>query len=372
MSKPRPRRAARSSGGGDVHELGGARVGPGERADVNVLVSQRTSGAPVYVPAHVWRGAAPGPTLLVTGTLHGDEINGAGIVRRIIDEPRFELLAGTLVLVPVINVLGFERNSRYMPDRRDLNRAFPGSASGSLTARYAHALFHEFLLNSDCCIDLHSAASLRTNYPNVRVDLTNSEASALAVSFGCELVIDGEGPDGSFRKSACAAGVPTMILEAGEVSKIEPSVEETGARGVRNALIHLKMTEGEPVKPPYQALIHKTVWVRASNGGVLRFHAGPGDVVDQGQPLATNTDLLGRPLNVIESPAAGVLLGMTTLPAVAPGDPVAHLAIPDGGVEWIRKALKKARTKDGHAHHEIVREHLSTNVVVDEWEEGPE
>lgn len=354
---------------GDAFEFGGASIAPGERRDVNVLVSQRSSGAPVFAPAHVWRAAAPGPTLLVTGTVHGDEINGAGIVRRLIDDEGLTLIAGTLVLVPVVNVLGFERNSRYMPDRRDLNRAFPGSPNGSLTARYAHAVFQEMILKCDCCIDLHSAASLRTNYPNVRVDLKNKKAAALALSFGCELVIDGKGPEGSFRRAACAAGVPTIILEAGEVSKIEPSVEETGARGVRNALIHLGMSEGEPVRPPYQAQIHKTVWVRASNGGVLRFHAGPGDVVDKEQPLATNTDLLGRPLNVIESPAAGVLLGMTTLPAVAPGDPVAHLAIPDDGVGSIRKALLKARTKSGSAHHEIVREHLSTNVVVDEWEE---
>lgn len=353
-------------------ELGGKRVPMGARTDVDVLVSQRSSGAPVYAPAHVWRAEEPGPVLLVTGTLHGDEINGAGIVRRLIDQDDFDLVAGTLVLVPVINVLGFERNSRYMPDRRDLNRAFPGSSGGSLSARYAHALFNEFLLKCDYCIDLHSAASQRTNYPNVRVDAKNEKAKALAMAFGCELVIDGQGPEGSFRRSACAAGVPTVILEAGEVSKIEPSVEETGARGVRNALIHLGMVDGKPVKPPYQALIRKTVWVRAANGGVLRFHAGPGEVVDKDQPLATNTDLLGRPLNVIESPDAGVLLGMTTQPAVAPGDPVAHLAIPDGGVDAIRAALKKAETKPSAAHYEMVRDHLSTSVVVDEWEETPD
>jgi hypothetical protein len=360
----------RKPSAGSDFEFGGVHVGPGERRDINVLVSQRSSGSPVFAPAHVWRADNPGPTLLVTGTVHGDEINGAGIVRRLIDSSILRLTAGTLVLVPVVNVLGFERNSRYMPDRRDLNRAFPGSPNGSLTARYAHAVFHEMILKCDWCIDLHSAASQRTNYPNVRVDLKNTGAADLALAFGCELVINGQGPEGSFRRAACAAGVPTIILEAGEVSKIEPSVEETGARGVHNALIHLGMSEGTPAKPPYQAQIHKTVWVRAANGGVLRFHAGPGDVVDRDQPLATNTDLLGRPLNVIESPAAGVLLGMTTLPAVAPGDPVAHLAIPEGGVDSIRKALKKAQTKHGSAHHEMVRDHLSTNVVVDEWEEG--
>ncbi len=349
--------------------FGGERIKPGERRDVNVLVSQRSSGAPVYAPAHVWRAEAPGPTLLVTGTVHGDEINGAGVVRRLIDTPTLSLESGTLVLVPVVNVLGFERNSRYMPDRRDLNRAFPGASEGSLTARYAHAVFKEMVLRCDCCIDLHSAASQRTNYPNIRVDLQNEEAAKLAEAFGCELIINGKGPEGSFRQAACAAGVPTIILEAGEVSKIEPSVEETGARGVRNALIHLGMASGEPEAPPYQVIINKSKWVRAANGGVLRFHAGPGDVVDQGQPLATNTDLLGRPLSVIESPEAGVLLGITTQPAVAPGSPVAHLAIPDDGVDSIRKALKKAETPDGDAHHEMVKDHLSTSVVVESIDE---
>jgi len=354
----------------DALEIGDSVIERGERRDVNVLVSQRTSGEPVCAPAHVWRSEAPGPVMLVTGTVHGDEINGAGIVRTLIDHPSFDLVAGTLVLVPVVNVPGFERHTRYMPDRRDLNRAFPGSADGSLTARYAHAVFQKIVLRCDACIDLHSAATRRTNYPNVRVDWSNKAAAANAWSFGCELVIDGKGPEGALRREACAAGTPTFILEAGEVSKFEPAVAETGARGIRNTLIHLGMVEGEPIEPPYRSRVRRTIWVRASHGGMLRFHTGPGDVVDDGQPLATNTDLLGRELDVIESPAAGVVLGMTTMPAVAPGDPVAHLAIPDEGVEAIRASLKQSELKPSSAHHEMVRDHLSTSVVVDEWEEA--
>lgn len=343
--------------------IGGQAVAPGERREVALKVSEDYSGAPVVLPITVWRGPDAGPTVFIAGAVHGDELNGTGIVRELILRRPFALQRGSLVLAPVINMLGFERHMRYLPDRRDLNRSFPGSASGSLTRRIAFAIFTEIIRNCDYGIDLHSAAVRRTNFPNVRGDLRLPEVDRIAGAFGCALIISGEGPKGSLRRSACQAGCATIILEAGEVWKVEPTVVECGLRGIRNVLIELGMVNGRLVKPPYQARVEKTKWIRADVGGFLQFHVAPGDVVDRGQPLATNTNLLGRTQNVLESPAAGVVLGMTTLPAVTPGDPVCQLAIPREGVDWIRRALD--RMKDG-ALHGRMQDDLATSVTVRE------
>ena len=164
-------------------ELAGKRVALGKARDIEVPVGESATGRDIVVPTRVWRGKEPGPIVAITAAVHGDEINGVGVVRQLLIEPPFELLRGTLILVPVINILGFERQSRYMPDRRDLNRSFPGSASGSLTARFAHAVFDQIVKRADWLIDLHAAAARRTNFPNVRADLDHPQCAELAAHF---------------------------------------------------------------------------------------------------------------------------------------------------------------------------------------------
>lgn len=351
--------------------IGDTTVGRGERRDVDVLVSESAAGRPVDLPIHVWRGAEPGPVVAVTGTVHGDEINGMGAVRRLILEPDFEVLAGTLILAPVVNLLGFERASRYMPDRRDLNRAFPGTSGGSLTSRYAHAVFHGLISKADYLIDLHSAAQKRTNFPNVRARLSDPETARLAHLFGSELIVNGKGPEGSLRRAAIEAGIAAIILEAGEPWKVEPTVSEYACRGVASALAGLGMTGGKPHTPLFQARSSDTTWIRAPHGGVLRFHVGPGDDVEEGQPVATVTTILGRDIGSIEAPHDGFILGMSTLPTVVPGDPVAHLALIEGGIEPIRKARHKAERREGETLDERLRDDLATNMVlVDPEAEG--
>lgn len=338
-------------------------VAPGERRDFYVPMSESYSGQSVLLPVQVWRGPTDGPTVFISGAMHGDEINGTGAIRRLILEPPFKLSAGALLLVPVLNILGFERHSRYLPDRRDLNRCFPGTADGSLASRYAHALFGEIVGRADFGIDLHTAAVRRTNYPNVRADLKNPEVRRVAEAFGCELIVNGKGPMGSLRRAACKHGCPTIVLEAGEVWKVEPTVVEVALRGIRNVLIELGMVEGKPRRPPYQVRVDRTKWVRAEDGGMLRFHVAPGDLVKAGQPIATSTNLLGVESGLLSAPVDGVVLGMTTLPSVTPGDPVCHIAVPRGGVASIRKALDRTtKTK----LHDRVRTDLATNLVVAE------
>ena len=355
-----------SDGPGAPFAIAGRRIAPGETANLELEIAESFSGAPVTLPLRVMRAGEPGPAVFVTAALHGDELNGTGIVREIILERPFELRRGTLVLVPVVNILGFERHSRYLPDRRDLNRCFPGSADGSMASRLAHTLFHHIVRPCDCGVDLHAAAVRRTNFPNVRADLKDPEVRRIAEAFGCEIIVDHPGPRGAFRRAACAAGVPTITLEAGEVWKIEPAVVELGVRGIRNVLIALGMVDGEIEPPPYQARVRQTKWIRAELGGILQFHVAPGEVVEEGQPLATNTTLLGVENRVLRSPHDGVILGMTTLPAVSPGDPVCHLAVPRKKISRIRRALERAPEE---SLAERLRDDLATSLSVTERDE---
>ena len=338
----------------------GERIGLGESRDLQLEVSASYAGLQLYLPFKVIRAKLPGPAVFVTAAVHGDELNGTGIVRELMLNPQFVLESGTLVLIPVVNMLGFERHTRYLPDRRDLNRSFPGSSEGSMARRYAGAIF-EVLRNCDFGIDLHSAAIRRTNFANVRADLTDDATKKMAWAFGCEMVVNSKGPQGSLRRACLKAGCPTIILEAGEVWKIEPAVVDVGTRGVANVLKSLGMIAGDIQVPAYQAQIDKTKWVRAESGGLLQFHVSPGDVVDRDQALATNSDLLGKEQNVLCSPVSGIVLGMTTLPAVKPGDPVCHIAIPRSGVAPIREALENQERGDVD---EKLRDDLASSIHV--------
>lgn len=343
------------------------RIEPGEVRDVAVEVSQVYSGTAVRVPVRVMRAENPGPTVFITGAVHGDEVNGTGIVREILLRKPFELSAGSLILIPVVNVLAFDRHSRYLPDRRDLNRCFPGTRQGSLARRYAHTIFETVVRQCDFGIDLHTAAIRRTNFPNVRGDLRKGPIKRLARAFGCELIVKSRGAKGTLRAAASEAGCPTIILEAGEVWKIQPGIVDLGVRGVRNVLIELDMVEGKKIEPVYRAFIDKARWVRADAGGMLQFHVSPGNLVTAGQPLATIADLFGTRQSVVASGHDGIVMGMTTVPAVTPGDPVCHIAVPRDGVKDIRAALENVTPEDNL--HERVRENLAASVKVTE---GPD
>lgn len=344
-----------------VGDWNGQQIAPGERRDVKLSVSESYSGLNVRIPLHIHRAEVEGPVVFVTAALHGDEINGTGAIRQLIQDQDFRLLNGTVILVPVLNLLAFDRHSRYLPDRRDLNRCFPGSATGSLASRMAHTIFTEIVSRCDYGIDLHTAAVRRTNYPNVRADLSKSDIRRLAVAFGSEIIINGKGPRGAFRREACACGCPSIIMEGGEVWKVEPGIVASAARGVKNVLCELGMLEGPTESPSYQVIIDKTKWVRAERGGFLQFHVKPGDIVEQDQPLATNTTLLGHERSVLLAPFDGVVVGMTTLPAVSPGEPVCHLGkLPD---ETRPSDLRRLRSEEAGLEERLV-EHLASNVLV--------
>tara|TARA_R110002111_G_scaffold234274_3_gene295290 strand:- start:5013 stop:6167 length:1155 start_codon:yes stop_codon:yes gene_type:complete len=353
MTKPRKRKP--------IDQWNGETIPAGSSRDVKLAVSESYSSMTVKIPIHIRRAVEDGPVVFVTAALHGDEINGTGAIRELIQDENFQLLRGSVILVPVLNLLAFDRHSRYLPDRRDLNRSFPGSATGSLAGRMARIIFDEIVSRCDYGIDLHTASVRRTNYPNVRGDMTSPEVRRLAEAFGSEIIMNGKGPQGAFRREACASGCPTIIMEGGEVWKVEPGIVESAARGVRNVLRNLQMLDGKPESPDYQVVVDKSTWVRAERGGFLKFHVKPGDIINKDQPLATNTTLLGRERSMVYSPFDAVVIGMTTLPAISPGEPICNLGMLPEGTK--PSQIRRFRREEDGLEGQVVEE-LSTNLVV--------
>ena len=340
--------------------IGGERIPLGKTTNVRLKVSETYFGDDVSIHLQVIRSKRPGPTVFLTAAIHDDELNGVGVVHDLLFDDDLKLKCGTLILVPVVNVFGFENGERYLPDRRDLNRSFPGTEKGSLASRLAYTIFENVVKNSDYGIDLHTAAVQRTNYPNVRGRLADPKVRRIAEAFGSELIINGAGPDGSFRFEATAAGCPTICIEAGEPWKMEPTIVQFGVRGVRNVLINLGLIAGEALKPPYQTKFTSTRWLRAQLGGILRFHVVPGQVVHKGQTIASNFTLLGRQQNTLTAPTEGIVLGMITLPTVKPGEPICHLGRTEISLKKIESAL--AGTAKGVKTAIRTRTHLATSI----------
>ncbi len=353
MSAPRQRQS--------IDTWNGQRVPPGEARDVELAVSESYSSMTVRIPIHIRRAAEAGPVVFVTAALHGDEINGTGAVRQLIQDEEFKLLRGAVIFVPVLNILAFDRHSRYLPDRRDLNRSFPGSATGTLAGRLANTIFEEIVARCDYGIDLHTASVRRTNFPNVRADLSDPDVRRLANAFGCEVIMNNKGPRGSLRREACLAACPTIIMEGGEVWKVEPRIVEAAVRGVANVLRGLQMLNGDPETPDHQVIVQSSKWIRAERGGFLHFHVKPGEIVKKGQPLATSTTLLGRERSVLEAPFNAVVIGMSTLPATSPGEPVCNLGkLPKNIKPSELRSLR--REEDGLETR--LTEDLASNVMV--------
>lgn len=360
--KPRKKRS--------IGKWGKTAIKPGERKRIRLKAGESFTGVGVHLPLMVWRGLEDGPVLAITAAVHGDEINGTGAIRKLIQEPPFELKRGSLILAPVMNSMGFERHSRYTPDRRDLNRTFPGNKKGSLTARLANLIMKEIVKRSDFIVDLHTAAVRRTNFPNVRADMSNPDCERLAKVFGAEVIVNNAGPDGSFRREACKAGCPTIILEAGEALKVESAVQDMTQRGLTHIMAELNMIDvADDLRPetsPHQMIVQSSSWVRAGYGGFLKFHVAPGETVQKDQPLATNTGLLGKEFETILCPHNGIVLGMTTMPAVSPGDPILHIALPDTSKQF--RTLEKSVDKmDVDALENQVRDGLAAGITVEEY-----
>ena len=247
----------------------------GSRRTIEVRLPLLYTHTPVVLSVSVIRGRRPGPTLFVSGAVHGDEINGVEIVRRLLRSPEVKRLRGALIAVPVVNVYGFVRQSRYLPDRRDLNRTFPGSEQGSLAGRLAHAFMQEVVSKCDYGIDLHTGAVHRDNLPQIRAAFKTGEpVETMAKAFGTPVILNSDIRDGSLREAACELGVPVIVYEGGEALRFDETVIRAGVRGVIGAMRSLEMLRASrnPLsqRRPEPVVARSSYWVRAPQSGILR------------------------------------------------------------------------------------------------------
>lgn len=309
-------------------ELGGEEVAAGERRRIELPVARITTGDWLALTADVVNGRMPGPTLWLTGAIHGDEIDGIEIIRRTLDAVDPETLNGTIIAVPVVNLFGFISESRYLPDRRDLNRAFPGSTRGSLAARLAHMLMQEVVSRADWGIDFHCGSDDRENLPQVRADLDDDETRRLAHVFGAPVAIHGKPPDGALRKAAWKAGCRTLVFEGGQAGRFTESAIRAGVGGVARVLTALGMREGDPPEPADAGTIEsrKTRWVRAGRSGICRVEVHLGETVRKNQRLGEVADPFGDGAKVFKARCDGVVIGRRVNPLVYQGEAAVHLA----------------------------------------------
>lgn len=307
-------------------QIAHATIGPGERKKFTYLGNRSFEGGFVDFRVYVARGSRPGPTLCVTSAIHGDEVNSIEIARRSFANVDPRQLGGTLIVLPAINSTGFRTLNRYMPDRRDLNRYFPGSDKGSVAAIVANEVFTGVIRHCTHLVDLHTGSNLRSNMPQIRVDPTIPEAAALAREFGVGVVIEDAGPAGSLRREACKAGVAAIIYEAGPPQVfLEPEIER-GVQGVRNVMAHLGMI-ATAEKRSRSTLLARSVWQRVpvDQGGIYLPIVGLGDEVEIGQLLATIADPVTDVVHRIEAQASGIVIGMAMPQIVLSGYGLFHI-----------------------------------------------
>lgn len=309
-------------------KLGSHHIAPGERRTVDLPVSVLSDHTPVTMSAHVIHGRRPGPTLFVTAAIHGDEIIGAEIIRRLLRTSNLDHMRGTLIAIPIVNAFGFMNHSRYLPDRRDLNRSFPGSAKGSLAARLANLLMQDVVVRCDIGIDLHSAAIHRENLPQIRLTESKPETMELAKVFGAPLILTSRTRDGSLRYAAEEAGVNFLLYEAGEGLRFDEHAARSGVSGILRVMRHRGMISGRGIAMPKAdpLLSNASHWLRAPVGGLLRTLKTTGDSVAKGDVLGLISDPFGEVETEIVVEYPGLLIGRTNLPIVNEGDGLFHVA----------------------------------------------
>jgi len=308
--------------------MGGQETKAGTRQTIHLPLPELYNYSPTTMTAHVVHGRNPGPCLLIAAALHGDEINGVEIIRRLLGHKSIAKTKGTLVLIPVVNVFGFVAQSRYLPDRRDLNRSFPGSPKGSMAARLANLVMTEIMPHCTHVVDLHTGAINRENLPQIRATLNgNEELAALAKAFNAPVVLDAGLRDGTFRKAAHELGIPSLVYEAGEALRFDEVSIRAGVAGCLNILSHLGMIRKRKSRKKHQPLIAKSSsWVRASQSGVARSLVPLGAEVSPGDALAYISDPSGGNEDVVKSSVAGIVIGRTRLPLVHEGEAIFHIA----------------------------------------------
>ncbi len=331
LSKSRPQsaqnRAEKSSDPRPPLVVGGEAISPGRRVRLDLPVARLTTGTMMSLPVTVINGKHPGPRLWLSAAIHGDELNGVDIIRRIVKALRPTRLRGAVIAVPVVNIFGLLEQSRYLPDRRDLNRSFPGSQRGSLASRLAFLFMSEVVSQCTHGIDLHTAAIHRINLPQVRADLTNPDTYAFAQAFGAPIILHAAHRDGSLRQAAAKRNIPTLLYEGGEALRFDEAAIQGGVDGIYRVMAHLGMYAPPGSLPAVTSTeARETRWVRASRGGIWRCTTRLGDPVKVRQPLGFISDTFGDKPVQVRSPMTGMVIGHGQNPLVNQGDALVHVA----------------------------------------------
>jgi predicted deacylase len=309
-------------------QLLGREVSPGTSNKFPFMPDDSFEASYLNTPVFAARGLVPGPTLCLTAGVHGDELNGVEVARRTFAQVDPQTLRGTLIVLPAINAEGVRSGSRYLSDRRDLNRAFPGSSGGSVASLIARAVFSGVIQHCDGLVDLHTASNQRSNLPQIRADLADPAIRELAVHFGVGIIVAGSGPEGSLRREAAKAGVPAIIYEAGEPLRFQEDEIERGMQGVTNVMAYLDMSGQTAVKTPDSHIYQRSRWIRAAfrHGGFFFPTAKLGDFVQKGDSLGRVVDPLTDESFDIVAQFPGEIIGAALPQPVLSGYALFHLA----------------------------------------------
>jgi len=307
--------------------IGGVNIPRGMNTSINIELP-KLYNTPTQLPLRVIRGRKSGPVVFISAAIHGDELNGVEIIRRLRKLSILKKLRGTLILVPVVNVYGMMNLSRYLPDRRDLNRSFPGSSKGSLAGRVAKIFFDEIVKKCDLGIDLHTASIHKSNLPQVRTNIENEYTFKLAKAFGAPVVLHSELRDGSLRGVAQEAGVPILLYEAGEALRFNEHSIRIGVKGVINVLrandMLPQVLNKKAIKTPI--ITKSSKWIRSTESGMIRTIKALGDTVATDEIIAFIDEPLGDKSFEILAPFDGIIIGKSEIPLIQEGDAIFHIA----------------------------------------------
>lgn len=310
-------------------ELFGFTIAPGTRQNLSIPVARLYTDTPIDLRIEVIHGRKKGPCLLVCAAIHGDELNGVEICRQLLGLSQLARIYGTLIIIPVVNQLGFIHQTRYLPDRRDLNRCFPGSSKGSLGSRLANLITTGLFPQVDYALDLHTGALHRANLPQIRTDLSNPESLQLARAFGAPVLLHAALRDGSFRHAANEYGIPVLVYEGGEALRLDQASIKLGVRGVLRVMRQLRMlrkkVQSSQRLQPWEC--SQSYWLRSSRNGLVILHIKQGQQVAQGEMLASVVNPFDpRDCERVCAPYEGVVIGLSRLPLANEGDALVHLA----------------------------------------------
>ncbi|MCF8260019.1 MAG: succinylglutamate desuccinylase/aspartoacylase family protein [Melioribacteraceae bacterium] len=308
--------------------IGGVEIRPGERKTFDIAVARLYTHTDMTIPITVIHGVEEGPTLFICAAIHGDEIQGVEIIRRLLKLENLKNIKGTLIAIPVVNVFGFINQTRYSPDRRDLNRFFPGTDSGSLTSQLAKLFMEEIIEKCTHGIDLHTGSNHRTNLPQIRAYLDDPETEKLAKAFGAPVILDANLLGGSLRQAVKDIGIPVLLYEAGEVLRFDEVSIQAGINGILAVMSEIKMMQlDQHTESTITPLIaHSSTWVRAPISGILRNKIELGQSVSENEILGVVSDPFGDDEENVIAGASGIIIGQLKLPLVYKGDAVFHIA----------------------------------------------